>query len=96
METKFTNWRIEEQDKNGQSLIIDEYYTIATVYGGLGEQSFKNSKLIVSAPTMYEKHEENDVLCGKLVDLLINNSLALDLLIKIKHNCCTAIQKATE
>ena len=60
------------------------------------KENIANAKLIAAAPTMYEKHNQNDELCGQMLDLIKYNREALDLLIKIKSNCCTAIQKATE
>lgn len=104
METKFTRgeWHARGEDADNYAEIIGDIGTNKTI--ALipkkcfvpKEEAEANTKLIAAAPIMYKKHDENDELCSQMVDLIRNNSDALNLLILIKSNCCDAIQKVTE
>lgn len=104
MEKKFTKgeWRLRGEDPDNYAEIIGDIgtnKTIALVPKKCfvpQEEAEANAKLIAAAKTMYKKHHKNDKLCSQMIDLVKDNSAALKLLAKIKSNCCTAIQKATE
>ena len=90
---------------------VGKYEQGLTIYGGGGSNKLgivaidlfnneqeANAKLMAAAPYQHEKHIQNEELCDKLLDHIMNNdtSYALAVLAAIKANCINAHQKATQ